>query len=249
MYSNPIYRIIKDLEENNFKRTNSNAENNRNIILFNQDLDNGYATPYSKSNSCNIMDRNNNNLKEQFNMNNINQNNLNENCYNNKNIMNNNGKMNININTNNINMNNMNINNIVMNKNFINNSKFNDGNMNIDIFNSNINNDNNNKINYNNLNLKNSNKMTNNNNFNNNINNNINNEKKMIVIFEDKGGVPYIINCRAKDKIGLIINEYRNISLDKKSLLFNFKDKQIVDMDKTLEELKISNNSYIKVCD
>ena len=71
----------------------------------------------------------------------------------------------------------------------------------------------------------------------------------MIVIFEDKGGVPYIINCRAKDKIGLIINEYRSISSDKKSLLFNFKDKQIIDMDKTLEELKISNNSYIKVCD
>ena len=102
----------------------------------------------------------------------------------------------------------------------------------------------NNNININNN--HNSNNTNNNLSRNNNNNNNIDNQKKMLVIFE-KNGIPWEIHCNPKDKIGLVIDEYKNLSNDKFSLTFKYENKRLENGDLTLEQLQIKNNSYIKV--
>ena len=150
-------------------------------------------------------------------------------------------------NNNNMNMDNMNndLNNI-MNNNMNNNQNNHSNNIKINPNNINYQNINNNNININNN--HNSNNIDYNSNRNNNNNNNIDNPKKMLVIFE-KNGIPWEIQCNPKDKIGLIIYKYKNLSNDIISLTFKYGNKRLENGDLTLEELQIENNSYIKVGD
>ena len=240
-----FYKFSSYINDRNYINQNNNislSENNINKHINinnqmnNQVINNNNMNQMKNNNNYNIYNNNiiNNNMN--INMNNNNNNNFYINAMNNNNNMNNNFN-NMNMNNNNHNFNNMNMNN----------NNFNNNNMNMNNNNMNMNN------NFNNYNM-------NNNNFNNNMNfnmNNFNNNKNNIPLLKSQNifltfilnGKQLFIESNQNEIFQVIISKLEKKynwvkNINKKAYFYN---NQIINIQNTLKQLNILDNSIIYI--